>query len=127
MVSVPVVLKYWTSLEATQARSIIEGIFAVSVLYSPLIPVIWILSGYDALKISLNDAKKESIIDRILLSITRLRLDGWFSVFPRVKSIIALSCRSRGFIRPEPLSYRLFAHRGVQLWLHQPGMTLVRT
>ncbi len=130
LVSVPAVLRYWPSLETSQARSIVEAIFAVSALYAPLIPVIWLLSGYDALIVSFNDAKKESIVDRILLGVTRLRMDGWFSsIWPRFKAVIAFTLLAAviSFVlnRYNPVTYYGAHLAGVQLWLHQQGMTLV--
>jgi hypothetical protein len=93
LVSVPAVLLCWPYLEASPARFFVEIIFTLAVIYAPLIPGVWLFSGYDAWKVSCDDAKKESLVDRISDAINRRRSDGWVrSVFTHMKStaVIAL-------------------------------------
>jgi len=56
---VPAVVLAWPFLEDTGSRFIIEGVFAVSVLNAPLLPLLWALSCHDALKVSRDDLLKE--------------------------------------------------------------------
>ena len=90
-VSIPSVIVAWPSLEAVKTRFIIEEVFALTVLFAPLIPLIWLFGSFDALKVSLDDIKKESFFDRISYANNRRRSQGWVKgVFPHIKSTIAL-------------------------------------
>jgi TM2 domain-containing membrane protein YozV len=90
-VSIPSIIFAWPFLEAVKTRSIIEEIFALAVLFAPLIPFIWIFGSFDALKVSLDDIKKESFLDRISYANNRRRMRGWMKgVFPHIKLTIAL-------------------------------------
>jgi len=90
-VSIPSIILAWPFLEAVKTRFIIEEIFALTVLFAPLIPLIWLFGSFDALKVSLDDIKKESFFDRISYANNRRRTQGWVQgVFPHIKSTIAL-------------------------------------
>lgn len=92
LVSIPATLFLWPQLEASDARFMIEAVFAVSLVYAPLIPFVWLFSSYDALKVSLDDLKKESLWERIKSANNRRRAKGWARVvFPHLKSSIALA------------------------------------
>jgi len=91
MVSIPLVFVFWTSLEASKARFIIEGILAITLLFAPFIPFIWLFGCSDALKVSLDDTKKESFIKRLKYVNNRRRLQGWGKgVFPHIKLTLKL-------------------------------------
>jgi len=91
LVSIPSVLLAWPSLEASETRFIVEEIFTLAVLFAPLIPFIWIFGSYDALKVSLDDLKKEPFFDRIKYANNRRRTQGWVrGVIPHFKSTITL-------------------------------------
>ena len=66
VISIPVTLLAWPSLEASAARTTIEGIFTLMVLFAPLIPLLWLFGSFDALKVSIDDIKKEPFFDRRL-------------------------------------------------------------
>jgi len=90
-VSIPVTLIVWPSLEPSDGRFLVEAIFSIAVLYVPLMPIIWLLSAYDALKVSLDDLKKESLWERIKSANNRRRTQGWVrGVFPQIQSTIFL-------------------------------------
>jgi TM2 domain-containing membrane protein YozV len=90
-VSIPSVILAWPFLEAVKSRFIIEEIFAVTMLMAPLMPFIWLFGSFDALRVSLDDIKKESFLDRISYANNRRRTQGWVKgVFPHIKSTIAL-------------------------------------
>lgn len=65
LITVPVVLLVWKDLEPSFARFLVESVFTIAVLYLPLIPFVWIISSYDALKVSLEEWKKEPLLERI--------------------------------------------------------------
>ncbi len=89
--AVPLTLLTWPLLEASDNRFVVEQVFTVTVLYSPLIPFLWVLSSYDALKVSLDELKKESLWERIKATNNRRRTQGWISgVFPQVRLTLAL-------------------------------------
>lgn len=130
LVTVPAVLLFWPSLEVCRARSVIEAIFAITVLYAPLIPVIWFFSSYDALRVSFDDIKKESLVDRIIFAINRLRTEGLVrSLLPSVKPIalFGLVVFFVVMINHHYFPGNFFSGHlaGTQVWLHEQGMTLV--
>ncbi len=131
LATAPCVLLFWPALEPSRARSAVESIFAVTVLYAPLIPVIAAVSGYDALKVSLDDVKKDLLLDRIVLALHRFRVDGWLrSLLPGMKSMITLALLLWLVLtfrnhRYSPL-YRYGRHlQSVQSLLSAEGMTLL--
>lgn len=131
LATVPAVLFFWQELEPSGARSIVETIFAAAVLYAPLVPVIAVLSGYDALKVSIDDAKKESLLDRIMLTVSRIRIEGWVrSLVPTMRAavVFALLVGLVLFFRdraPEPARYYSTHLSGARTWLEERGMTIV--
>jgi TM2 domain-containing membrane protein YozV len=84
-------LAVWPELDASDARFIVEGISAVSLLLLPLVPLLWAVSAYDALKVSLDDLKKEPLWERIKAAYYRGRTQGWVrGVFPQIKGTFLL-------------------------------------
>jgi len=89
LASAPYIIWAWPALEVSESRFIVEGIFAFSILFAPLIPFLWIFSSFDALKVSIDDLKKEQFLDRIKYANNRRRTQGWVrGVFPHIKSTI---------------------------------------
>ncbi len=131
LLTVPAVLALWPVLEVSESRTIIEAVFTASSLYLPLMPLIWLLSGYDAFRVSSDDAKKETLLDRLMLGLSRLRLQGWVRVlFPRVRTgilvgvvlgVLVISV-NRAYA---PADYLYVKLSGAQAWLHQRGLTVV--
>jgi len=90
-VSIPATLLFWPALDASEARIIVEAIFAVTVLYAPVIPIIGLFSAYDALKVSMDELKKEPLRERIKAANNRRRTQGWVrGVFPQIRSTLLL-------------------------------------
>ncbi|OGW41990.1 MAG: hypothetical protein A2010_02665 [Nitrospirae bacterium GWD2_57_9] len=90
-VTIPVTLLFWPSLDSSDTRFIVEAIFAVTVLYAPLIAFLWLFSGYDALKVSLDELKKEPLWERIKSANNRRRTQGLVrGVFPQIRSTLVL-------------------------------------
>jgi TM2 domain-containing membrane protein YozV len=89
--SIPAALLVWPSLDASEARATIEWIFTLMVLFSPLIPVIWIFGSFDAFKVSIDDLKKEPFLDRLKYAKNRFRMQGFVrGVVPHIRSTIFL-------------------------------------
>jgi TM2 domain-containing membrane protein YozV len=129
-VSIPSIILAWPSLEAVETRFIIEEIFALTVLFAPLIPFIWLFGSFDALKVSLDDIKKESFFDRITYANNRRRTQGWVQgVFPHIKSTIALGLFLIFLVividRSFPRNYYCDQLTYAQARLQEQGMTIV--
>ncbi len=91
MVTIPLVFVLWNALEASRSRFIIEGVLAITLLFTPLIPFIWLIGCFDALKVSLDATKKESLIKRFRYANNRRRLQGWRrGIFPNIKLTVML-------------------------------------
>lgn len=131
LVTVPCVLLFWPALDPSRSRSILESIFTVMVLYAPFIPVISIVSGYDALKVSMDDVKKELLLDRIVLALHRVRAEGWVrSMLPGMKTVcvfalllgLVLLFRNNPYF---PVNYYSDHLAHAQSRLYEQGMTLL--
>lgn len=129
-VSIPAALLVWPSLEASEARRTMEGIFTLLVLFVPLIPVLWIFGSYDAFKVSIDDLKKEPLLDRIKYANNRRRTQGLVSgVIPHIRSTIFLLLllaflyiiSSHIF----PKNFYIDHLAEAQTWLRNRGMTIV--
>ncbi len=91
LVSIPSVFVAWPFLEISETRFVVEEILLLTVLFAPLIPFIWLFGSYDALKVSLDDLKKEPFFERIKSANNRRRTQGWVrGVFPQIKSTVVL-------------------------------------
>jgi TM2 domain-containing membrane protein YozV len=92
--SVPaVVLTFlaWPQLDATDTRFLVEGISAVCLFIVPLVPLLWALGAYDALKVSRNDLLKEPLWERLKAAYYRARTQGIVrGVFPQIKGTFLL-------------------------------------
>ncbi len=90
-VSIPATLLLWPALEASNVRTLVESIFTVAAFYAPLIPLLWLFSAYDALKVSVDELKKEPLWERIKAANNRRRTQGWVQgVFPQIRSTLLL-------------------------------------
>ena len=130
VVSIPATLLAWPSLEASAARTTIEGIFTLMALFAPLIPLLWISGSFDAFKVSIDDLKKEPLLDRIKYANNRRRTQGLVrGVIPHIRSTIFL-------ILLLALLYIISSHTvpkhfycdqlaDAQTWLRKRGMTIV--
>ncbi len=130
LVSIPSVLVIWQSLEAVRSRFIIEEIFALTVLFAPVIPFLWIIGSFDALKVSLDEIKKESFFDRIKYANNRRRTRGWMrGVYPRIKLtvflVLFLIIFARLTYHSFPKNYYSGQIEVVQVRLQELGMTIV--
>ncbi len=91
-ISIPAVILAWPLLEATESRFIIEAIFVISVIGIPLWLIVWLYGVYDALRVSLDEYKKEPLWERIKAANNRRRTAGLVKgVFPWIGRTFALA------------------------------------
>ncbi len=126
----PGTLLVWARLDASDARFLVEAVFAVSVLYVPLMPFIWLFGAYDAWKVSIDDLKKEPLRERIRSANNRRRMQGWGeTVLPIVKSVVALFFLLAVFwfvvFRLISIDYFIGLLASVRHQLEATGMTIV--
>ncbi len=130
VVSIPATLLVWPSLEASEARTTIEGIFTLMVLFAPLIPLLWIFGSFDAFKVSIDDLKKEPLVDRIKYANNRRRTQGLVrGVIPHIRStlflILFLAFLVIVVCNYFPNQYYSEQLADAQTWLLKRGMTIV--
>jgi TM2 domain-containing membrane protein YozV len=128
--SIPAILLAWPHLEASNARFIIEAILAITILFTPLMPFLWVLSSFDALQVSLDDIKKEPFLDRLKYANNRRRTQGWIrGLFPHLKVTVVLALflvllllvAEQSF----PKKYYSTQLETIQVSLQEKGMTIV--
>jgi TM2 domain-containing membrane protein YozV len=76
-VAIPLIFLLWQSLEPTVLRSFLEWVLAVCVAIFPVIILLWICGVLDALKVCLDDLKKEPVRKRIAFAWNRVKFHGW--------------------------------------------------
>ena len=82
---------FWPRLDTATDRFFWETVLVAVLALSPLILLIWPLSSFDALKVSLDDAKKEPVLKRLEYANNRRRMYGWGrGVFPYFKQTLIL-------------------------------------
>lgn len=130
IISIPAALLAWPSLEASGARTILEGIFTLMLLSAPLIPLLWIVGSFDALKVSIDDLKKERLLDRIKCANNRRRTQGLVrGVFPHFRSTLFLLLFLAFLVlitdHAVPEHFYRDQLMDAQAWLRSRGMTIV--
>jgi hypothetical protein len=131
ILTIPSVLLVWPYLIASDTRFIIEAIFALTILFAPLIPFIWIIGSFDALRVSTDELKKEPLLNRIKYANNRRRNQGWVrGVFPRIKSTILLVLFLTlliviAYYYYFPKNFYSSQVTAVQVYLRNLGMTFV--
>jgi TM2 domain-containing membrane protein YozV len=130
IVTLPLAYLAWPSLEPSDTRSFIEVIFECTILFTPVIPALWIFSTYDALQISLDEYRKEPLWERIKAANNRRRVQGWMrGVFPQIKGTIALGLFLTLLViivrNYFPASYYNEVLTSTRLLLQKRGMTLL--
>lgn len=131
LITISAVLIFWSSFQPSPARSLIESVFSLAVLYAPFVPVISLLSSYDAFRISIDDSKKETPLDRIVFALNRIRTEGWMrhaALLARSLFLLALVIGmliiafNEGFF---PAAYFSGYLSSAEDWMRSQGMTLV--
>ena len=130
LVTLPLAFLIWPSLEATDSRIVLELIFASTAVIAPFVPLLWLFSAYDALKISLDGYRKEPLWERIKAANNRRRVHGFVrGVVPQIKGTFFLGLFLTFLVI---IGYRYFPSRFYQdalasarTLLQNRGMTLV--
>jgi TM2 domain-containing membrane protein YozV len=92
LISVQVIMQVWPFLESSNSRIIVEGVLLLSVFSLLPMPLLWILSGFDAWKVSHDYIKKEPFFERLKAANNRRRTQGWVrGVIPQVKTTFLLA------------------------------------
>ncbi len=91
VLSVILTFLVWPLLDPSDTRFLVEGISAVCIIIVPFVPFLWLFSAYDALRVSLDDLKKEPLWERMKAAYYRGRSQGWVSgVVPQIKGTFLL-------------------------------------
>ncbi len=131
LVTIGAVLYAWPLLEPVRARIMVEQLFFAALLYAPAIPIISLFSSYDALRVSLDDTKKETLLDRVVLAVTRFRMEGWLKAFGSPARTLLSALVLAGLViavRPHVnLSFSYYAGKlaDAQTWSRNQGMKLL--
>jgi TM2 domain-containing membrane protein YozV len=120
----------WPLLDVSDTRYIVEGVAAVALFIVPLVPPLWALSCYDALRVSLDDYLKEPLRERIKAANNRRRTQGWVQgLFPQIRMtavfflfLVFLAVLAYYYI---PLDYYVERLTRVQERLARRGMTIL--
>ncbi len=80
-----VIPSLWRYLEPSTARNIIEWILVVSAGSVPFILLLWLVCFYDALRIGVDEVKRENWWRRMIYARNRIRMQGLGSVLPQLK------------------------------------------
>jgi len=92
LLAVPGIMQAWPSLENSDSRLIVEGVLLLSLLSLLPMPVLWILSVFDAWKVGQDNIKKEPLLERLKAANNRRRSQGWVrGVFPQIKRTLLLA------------------------------------
>lgn len=84
------IIVFWNSFEVDHYRMFFESVLVISLLYVPFIPLIWLISSYDALKVSIDEVKKESFIKRLKYANNRRKMHGFRGIMPNYKKTVIL-------------------------------------
>jgi len=89
---IPLTLISWSALEPSITSIILEIMFCGAVFSLPLLFVVWLISVYDAMRVSADEVKKESWWNRMKYARNRVRLQGFSNtVIPQLKLTLLLS------------------------------------
>lgn|SRR5574341_84716 len=130
VLSVPATLLAWPFLDPSDSRFYIDTVLAISLLFLPLVPLVWLFGCYDAFMVSRDDLLKEPLWERIKAANNRRRTQGWVrGVFPRIKSTFALVVLLAFFVTVVyyyfPKGYYMDWLGQVRARLAEQGMTIV--
>jgi TM2 domain-containing membrane protein YozV len=80
----------WSYFGVERYRLLFEMILVIALLYIPFIPLVWLISAFDALKVSIDEVKKESFLKRLKYANYRRKMHGLKGVIPHFKMTVAL-------------------------------------
>jgi TM2 domain-containing membrane protein YozV len=126
-----VIPSLWPMLKTAMDRRIWESYMVAALFLTPLVVLlVWPLSAFDALKISLDDTKKEPLLKRIEYANNRRRMRGWTEgVFPHAKLTLLLGlflaiCVTVSYYY-FPREYYFAQLQSIQVRLSQENMVLI--
>lgn len=90
--SILVIWLFWPALETSADRLFWERVLVAIICLTPAIALLWPLNCFDALKISLDETKKEPVLKRLEYANNRRRMFGWGrGVFPCFKQTLVFA------------------------------------
>jgi TM2 domain-containing membrane protein YozV len=130
VLSVVLTFLAWPFLDGSDARFTVEGISAVCLFLTPLVPLLWTFSAYDALKVSHEELLKEPLGERIKASYYRARNQGLVrGVFPQIRWTFLLVLLLAIFVIAVtywfPAEYYVELLRSLQKRLGDRGLSIV--
>lgn len=133
LVAVPalvIIPLFWPRLDTAMDRLFWETALVAVLVLSPLTLLIWPLSSFDALKVSLDDTKKEPVLKRLEYANNRRRMYGWGrGVFPHFKRTLILGlslalCLAVTYYQ-FPREYYVARLQNLQVQLSQQHLVLI--
>jgi hypothetical protein len=120
----------WPSLETSSQRIILEIVLAVALLLCTVFPLAWLFSIFDALRVSLEDVKKEPVRKRFQYALNRIRMYGFIrGVLPQIKLTLVLSLLLTlvfsGSLLFFPRDYYAHSLKNLQVRLAQKEMVFI--
>ena len=128
--SVVLTFLVWPLLDGGDARFTVEGISAVCLFITPLVPLLWTFSAYDALKVSHEELLKEPLGERIKAAYYRARNQGIVrGIFPQIRGTFLLVLLLAIFVIVViywfPAEYYLRQLRSLHKLLGDRGLSIV--
>ncbi len=119
----------WTYFEVERYRLLFEMILVIALLYTPFIPIVWLISAFDALKVSIDEVKKESFIKRLKYANYRRKMHGLRGIIPHFKITVALgvlliTLLAAGFFL-SPQKYYIPRLKGLHVRLVNQNMVII--
>lgn len=131
--SVPTILViwfFWPALETAADRLFWERILVAIICLTSMVVLLWPLNCFDALKVSLDETKKEPILKRLEYANNRRRMFGWGrGVFPFFKQTVVFAlflifCSAIAYYS-FPQAYYVTLLQRLQVQLSQQQMVLI--
>ncbi len=121
---------FWPGLDTAPDRLFWETALVAFLVLSPPTLLIWLLNGLDALKVSLDDTKKEPVLKRLEYANNRRRMYGWGrGVFPYFRQTLVLGlslalCLAVAYYQ-FPREYYVTRLQSLQVQLSRQHMVLI--
>ncbi len=80
----------WTSFEIDEYRIFYEMVLVIALLYTPFIPIVWLIGAFDAIKVSIDEVKKEPLLKRLKYANYRRKMHGLRGIIPHFKMTVVL-------------------------------------
>jgi len=126
---------FWPALEVSKARLMMEWIFTMSLIFTPILVMVWLFGVYDAARVSMNNIKKEPLRKRIGYQINRCRhvaqVYGWKNVIFLIvwRLVIVILLLAFGAFSYHHIPKRYYVQQLTDLSgkISQEGMTVLPT